>query len=131
MGQFNMEGRKFGKLTVKCFSHISQGKNQVWECVCDCGKTCHVRGKDLRGGIALSCGCPVVEVKQKVEVGQKVRFDPFLFSQGLLSELIRGDEVTGTIVYVNEDHGWFSVEYGKLRTSFNFADIDRTVTICG
>jgi len=131
MGQFNMVGNRFGNLTVKAFAYMSRGKNQVWECICDCGKTCYVRGKDLRSGQVLSCGCPVVEVEHKVEVGQKVRFDPFIYLQGQLGDFLRGNDVTGTIVYVNYPHGWFSVEYGKQRTSFNFVDIGRTVTICG
>lgn len=131
MGYFNMVGNRFGKLTVRAFSHRNEGGVQVFDCICDCGNTCEVRGRHLRDGLVLSCGCPVVDVVHNVEVGQKVRFDPFLYNQGQLGDLLRGDEVTGTIVYVNYLHGWFSVAYGKLRTSFNFTDIDRTVTICG
>lgn len=68
-----------------------------------------------------------------VVVGQEVRFDPMLYIKGYGIQDIRNEYVTGTIVMVNYDHKWFSVEYGnpKQRTSFNFSDIGKTVTICG
>lgn len=68
-----------------------------------------------------------------VEIGQKVRFDPFMLDMGVGLSDLRGNVVTGTVVYVNEDHKWFSVEFGNptSRTSFNFADIDKVVEICG
>ena len=66
---------------------------------------------------------------KKVEVGQKVRFDPFDFATGYGSEQVRGNMITGTVVMVNELYQWFSVEYGdsKSRISFKFADIGRVV----
>ena len=66
-----------------------------------------------------------------IEVGQKVKFDPFEELTGFGSESNRGKRVTGTVVMVNESHKWFSVEYGKLRTSFHFCDIGQVVKICG
>lgn len=68
-----------------------------------------------------------------VEVGQKVRFDPFGSITGFASEDNRGKQVTGTVVMVNVLHKWFSVEYGKpkMRTSFKFCDIGSVVTVCG
>lgn len=72
-------------------------------------------------------------VKMRVEVGQKVRFDPFREIKGFGAEDHRGELVTGTVVMVNAPHKWFSVEYGspKQRTSFNFCEIGRAVTVCG
>ena len=68
-----------------------------------------------------------------VKVGQKVQFDPFRYITGYGAMGIRGQVTTGTIVYINRKHKWFSVEYGKhkLRTSFKFWDIGRVVTVCG
>lgn len=67
-----------------------------------------------------------------VKVGQKVRFDAFYFmeNQGILREHLY---TTGTVVYVNEEHKWFSVEYGdpKALTSFKFCEIGKEVKICG
>lgn len=68
-----------------------------------------------------------------VQVGQKVRFDPFETTTGFASEDNRGKPVIGTIVMINEPHQWFSVEYGepKMRTSFKFCDIGKEVNFCG
>jgi hypothetical protein len=68
-----------------------------------------------------------------VKVGQKVRFDPLDFITGMGSEAVRGNQVTGTVVMVHEDHKWFSVEYGnpKTRTSFKFCDIGQAVKVIG
>ena len=65
-----------------------------------------------------------------IKVGQKVRFDPSRFWIGYAVEDCRGD-VTGTVVMVNHKHGWFSVKYGDLRTSFMFSQIGKDVKICG
>lgn len=68
-----------------------------------------------------------------VKVGQKVRFDPLDYIGGYGAELVRGNEVTGTVVMVNMPHRWFSVEYGepKQRASFKFNDIGQAVRIIG
>ena len=67
-----------------------------------------------------------------IEEGVKVRFDPFDYIQSFGSSDVRGREVTGTVVYVNKAHKWFSVEYGDgLRTSFKFTEVGQVVTICG
>ncbi len=70
-----------------------------------------------------------------IEVGQKVRFDPFTEITGFASDSNRGNKVTGTVVMVNELHKWFSVEYScggvKQRTSFKFSQIGEDVWICG
>ena len=64
-----------------------------------------------------------------IQVGQKVRFDAF---QHIKSSIDRIKEITvGTVVYINERHKWFSVQYGEnQRISFKFCDIGQNVTIC-
>lgn len=70
-----------------------------------------------------------------VKVGQQVRFDPFEAITGFASEDVRGNLVTGTVVAVNYEHKWFSVEYVcggvKQRTSFKFCQIGKDVVFCG
>ena len=66
-----------------------------------------------------------------VKVGQKVICEPFarIKIQGM-HEL--PTNVPGKVVYVNEKHHWFGVEYGgedKLRTSFHFCDIGDIVRV--
>lgn len=62
-------------------------------------------------------------------VGQKVRFDPFATILGHGVDEMR-HEVVGTVVAVYRKHKWFSVQYGNLRTSFKFCDIDDMVYFC-
>ena len=71
-------------------------------------------------------------VEHKVEVGQKVRFDPFEGAFGYGIESCRG-KVTGTIADVYPEHKWFSVVFGvpKQRMSFKFCDIGERVKIIG
>lgn len=70
--------------------------------------------------------------KHTVEVGQKVRFDPFEGAFGYGVEACRG-MVTGTVVDVYSEHNWFSVVYGdpQQRMSFKFCDIGERVKIIG
>lgn len=56
-------GGKFGRLTVVEFVGLESsilgtcGNGSVWKCRCDCGKETFVRGKHLRSGRIVSCGC--------------------------------------------------------------------------
>lgn len=67
-----------------------------------------------------------------ITVGDKVRFDPFAHDRvtdvGYLRNTVRGE-----VVEVNYKHKWFGVEYGcpAMRTSFNFVDIGKDVTVIG
>lgn len=64
-----------------------------------------------------------------IQVGQKVRFDPFETASGFgINELRK--EVVGTVIAVYHKHQWFSVLHGELRTSFKFCDIGDNVHIC-
>lgn len=70
--------------------------------------------------------------KNVINSGQKVRFDPFEADIGFGIDALR-EEVEGTVVKVYPEHKWFSVVYGepKLRTSFNFCDIGKSVFVIG
>jgi len=54
----DISGRRFGMLKVQKFagSHVN-GHHALWECLCDCGVVCTVRGSQLRAGHIVSCGC--------------------------------------------------------------------------
>lgn len=60
----NLQGKKFGKLTVVSFSHI-HGSHAYWNCVCDCGKPRVVCGSAMMTGKTKSCGCIGREVSRK------------------------------------------------------------------
>lgn len=70
-----------------------------------------------------------------VIIDDTVQFDPFYAITGFASEDNKGNLVKGTVVLVNYENKWFSVEYDcggvKQRTSFKFCDIGEAVTICG
>lgn len=52
----DLRGQRFGRLTVlKRKGTIN--RCSVWRCQCDCGKKTDVRGKDLKSGNTISCGC--------------------------------------------------------------------------
>ena len=51
-------GNKYGRLTVIAKSNKkSSSRGIMWECLCECGNTTIVNGKDLRSGKTRSCGC--------------------------------------------------------------------------
>lgn len=71
-------------------------------------------------------------IPKNLHIGQKCRFDPFEIVCGYGAEQVRG-KVTGTVVAIYENHGWFSVEYGdpKQRSSFKFCEVGERVTLSG
>lgn len=53
----DLTGLRFGRLLVKSFSHYNQEHASCWNCVCDCGTKCTIRGYSLLRGKTQSCGC--------------------------------------------------------------------------
>ena len=67
-----------------------------------------------------------------IKVGQKVEFNPFEGMRAYGATAIDVD-VTGKVIYINEPHNWFEVEYksleGKQKTSFKFDEIGKAVRL--
>ena len=64
-----------------------------------------------------------------IQVGQKVRFDALYGCKQSIDKITA--YTIGTVVYVNEPHKCFSVQYGDdQRTSFKFTEIGQNVTLC-
>ena len=61
MPKLNLEGQRFGNLTVLSYSHETKDKSNrkqfYWNCLCDCGKEKKIRQHDLIYGATKSCGC--------------------------------------------------------------------------
>ena len=58
----DITGQRFGRLTaVAVTSRKDSSGKAIWECVCDCGKTCEAIGSELRNGHKSSCGCLKVD----------------------------------------------------------------------
>lgn len=50
----DLTGERFNLLTVTSFSHKED--RAYWNCVCDCGEACVVKGDNLKNGTTRSCG---------------------------------------------------------------------------
>src|SRR3990167_1155929 len=57
----NLTGVRFGKLVcIRPYGRQTEAgkhKRLVWECKCDCGTVCIVRGGSLKHNLKKSCGC--------------------------------------------------------------------------
>lgn len=63
----NLTGHRIGRLTIL---HESEQKKDYWLCQCDCGNQKEIKGKDLRAGNAVSCGCAL---RKKMDMtGQRI-----------------------------------------------------------
>ncbi len=63
-----------------------------------------------------------------IEIGQKVRYDPFKDMTYMGVGEIR-QIVTGTVTYINYKRGWFMVEHESMKNTFRFTDIGKSVWI--
>lgn len=94
----NLEGKRFGKLTVIERAGKTKNDNALWLCQCDCGNTAVAMGTSLRRGDTISCGCnkdkqianakKVIEEKtidgvQVPKLTQKVRSDSSTGHKGI------------------------------------------------
>lgn len=52
----DLQGRKFGKLTVLEFDHSNEHNISMWLCQCECGKTKIVSSSNLKTGNTTTCG---------------------------------------------------------------------------
>lgn len=80
----DLTSRRFGRLTVIGMSGEKSRTNYVWDCLCDCGNICSVRGSNLTAGQTKSCGCLAagnleLGVKRKDLTGE-VFYDLFVAS---------------------------------------------------
>lgn len=57
MSLVEMNGKRFGMVTVLERSENDSGGSACWKCICDCGNTFITKGSRLRAGGAKSCGC--------------------------------------------------------------------------
>ncbi len=60
MRAIDLIGEKFGRLRVMA-SAPNVGKKTAWRCRCECGAETVSMTQNLRGGLALSCGCARAE----------------------------------------------------------------------
>ena len=58
--------KRFERLSVKKYIGSNRHGNALWECVCDCGTICIVKGTNLWNGGTKSCGCLQKETARRV-----------------------------------------------------------------
>ncbi|CAM6687933.1 MULTISPECIES: hypothetical protein [Klebsiella pneumoniae complex] len=51
-----MPGEKYGRLTVKEYSHMLRGR-RMYLCLCVCGNSCYRAANQLKNNSISSCGC--------------------------------------------------------------------------
>lgn len=66
----DLQGQKFGKLTVLEKTEKRHNRNIIWKCQCDCGKVIEVQSGHLISGITTSCGCKRIETIHEVLGGK-------------------------------------------------------------
>lgn len=73
MKRLNLEGQRFGKLTVLNALSEKIGGRVFWNCKCDCGNITKVSTNNLRSGAVRSCGCLIKETASIVNSKHKQR----------------------------------------------------------
>lgn len=58
--RIDLTGKRFGKLLVVSQAESAPDQSARWNCLCDCGNTCIVRGRSLRQNKVTDCGCETV-----------------------------------------------------------------------
>ena len=61
----SIDQQRFGRLIALRVSGLDSHNNYIWECLCDCGATTHVRYSTLASGRTLCCGCLQRETSSK------------------------------------------------------------------
>jgi hypothetical protein len=71
--RYDLTGKKFGRLTVLSFDHVSKNRGSYWKCKCDCGNISIPQGRCLRLGQTKSCGCYQKEQakeRNRIKIGE-------------------------------------------------------------
>lgn len=69
----DVTGQRFGRLVVAARAASDKDGRAMWLCNCDCGRTSAARGKDLRSGNTMSCGCYEREVRDAMALVANLR----------------------------------------------------------
>lgn len=129
----NLQGKRFGKLTVVERAGRNANGSALWLCRCDCGGSIKANATSLRRGETVSCGCGR---PKQVEVARKVLEDKFTVD-GVpvpsLTQNVRSDSKSGHKgVYIRNRNGHISYEAnitvkGKRYYDGPFSTIDAAI----
>jgi len=90
MARIDLEGRKFGELTVIARGDQDPHKRFMWLCRCSCGVEKQIHGRHLVNGVTRTCGC-----KKGLDLPK-----PFLGKKGPLHPKWKGGRHLSTDGYV-------------------------------
>ena len=62
----DITGQRFGRLVALKRNGSNSNNEAMWNCICDCGNTCNVSGRNLRSGRTVSCGCQISKGELKI-----------------------------------------------------------------
>jgi len=105
-GLKDLTGQRFGRLTVVRRVVGEDGKNNCWECRCDCGNICICRQTNLRSGTTKSCGCLQEEIR-KENMKKAIHFVDGTCVERIASKKNYSNNKTGCRgVYRRENNTW-------------------------
>lgn len=104
----DLTGQRFGKLIVLKQVEDKIKPNGVheamWNCKCDCGNECNVRGATLKNGDTTSCGC-----YQKERVSQSLKkYNNYIFKNNYIIGI---DDSGNRFIFDIDDYGIISPYY--------------------
>lgn len=82
---FNLTGKRFGKLVALERAGLDKYQNSLWKCKCDCGNTITVRGENLTSGVTKSCGCMVIKHLEDIKKVNSIDNTNIAIIKGLLN----------------------------------------------
>ncbi len=131
MRPIDLSGKTFGRLTVLHRAGISDDRQALWMCRCECGEQKKVRGRPLRRGYTKSCGC--LQREHSLRMIVRCNADDSAEFHGLCDTLV--EQVTRFPVPARElfaavRYIWGSVDerrlYRALRLMVNAGRISQT-----
>jgi len=105
----NMEGLKFGMLSVVNRAGVNSDGRVTWHCQCDCGNEKVVSGKAMRGGETSSCGC--------LRWGDKRKADDMKITKADIEAVVTYNPETGALIWKERTAEQF--EDKNLRRAWN------------
>lgn len=73
----DLAGKIFGRITVISFAGMRQSDHYaLWNCLCECGNTVVITGRNLRSGKTQSCGCLHRETFRKMVTKHGMKRSP-------------------------------------------------------
>ena len=122
MSRLNLIGQKFGRLYVNGFAYVKDGRT-FWNCICDCGTPCVIKGKYLTNGDTKSCGC--LSIERTTQMGQNnKRPNQYKVIDDTTTKVFFNN-TNNYFICDTEDwnrlskYTWFETEHGYARTLYD------------